>query len=122
MGLLDLFRRKPDTSQPSESKRPEALLGVWHLLRSEALPYDMAELEILPDGRMHYSVREGEAWQVMKLTWCVDGEWLLSNQPSSPREERARFSIEPDGTLMLAFGGQKCWFRRGEKRTPPLPR
>ena len=45
---------------------------------------------------------------------------IVTNQPSSPHEERTRFYFEPDGTLVLEWGGQRHWFRREEARTCTL--
>ena len=56
----------------------------------------------------------------MKLTYRVDGDTLVSNQPSAPREERTHFVIQGDGTLILALGGEQSRFQRSEKRTPAL--
>jgi len=114
VGLFDRFRGAQIASNPAD------LVGVWQLVRSDSLAHEDAELEIRDDGRMTYSIRAGATWQVMKLTYRVDGDTLVSNQPSAPREERTRFVIERDGTLMLALGGEQNRFRRSEKRAPAL--
>jgi len=67
---------------------------------------------------LFHSVLSDGRWQIMKLTYRVEGDYLVTDQPSSPRAERTRFRLESDGTLRLEFGGQKSWFRRGKKRAP----
>jgi hypothetical protein len=37
----------------------------------------------------------------MHLTYRVDGSSLVTNQPSSPREERTEFYFMPDGRLAV---------------------
>ena len=91
MGLLDRLGRESSTSGAAD------LVGVWHLVRSDILPPGEAELDIGDDGRLLYSIRDGDKWQIMRLTYRIEGDTIVSNQPSAPREER---------------------FRRGEKRAP----
>ena len=112
MGLLDRFRGRQ--SEPT----PPDLVGVWHLVHSDALPQQEAELDIRGNGQMSYSIRDGDKWQIIKLTYQLEGDTLVSNQPSAPREERTAFRVEADGTLLLSFGGERSWFRRGVKRAP----
>ncbi len=95
-----------------------ALVGCWHLVRVEGQPYEPAEADFREDGTLYYSVLAGPRWQIMKLTYRVDGDTIISNQPSSPREERSRFALAQDGTLTLEFGGVQSVFRRGKKQAP----
>jgi hypothetical protein len=90
---------------------------VWHLVRGIGDDQD-TDLEILADGRMVYAVREGDKWQIMKLTYRLEGDVIVSNQPSAPRETRTKFSLQPDGSLVLDLGGERATFRRGLRRVP----
>jgi hypothetical protein len=110
VSVLRWFKNNTPASDAS------ALAGVWHLLTSA--PEEQAELEIHPDGRMTYAIREGDAWQVMKLTYRVEGHVIVSNQPSAPREDRTNYSLEPDGSLVLDLRGERSIYRRGERRVP----
>jgi hypothetical protein len=113
MGILSgLLGRKN-----SESK---ALIGCWHLISTEGQPYEPAEADFQEDGRLYYSVLSGDRWGVMKLRYRIEGDTLVTDQPSSPREERSRFVLAPDGTLTVEFGGDKSLFRRGEKKAPKV--
>jgi hypothetical protein len=94
-----------------------ALVGVWHL-HTSAGDEQEAELEIHPDGRMTYAIREGRAWQVMKLRYRVEGYVIVSNQPSAPHEDRTNYSLEPDGSLILNHRGERSVYYRGERRVP----
>jgi len=77
------------------NRESNALVGCWHLVA-------------------------GERWGIMKLRYRIDGDTLVTNQPSAPREERSRFALAPDGTLTIEFGGNKGAFRRGEKKAPSV--
>ena len=77
-----------------------------------------AEADFRPDGRLFYSIHAGDRWQIMKLRYQVDGDLLVTDQPSAPREEKTRFALEADGTLTLEFGGQRSSYKRGPKVAP----
>lgn len=94
------------------------LVGCWHLVEVEGQPYEPAEADFREDGTLHYSVLAGTRWQIVKLRYRVDGDTIITNQPSVPREERSRFALAPDGTLTLEFGGARSLFMRGDKQAP----
>ena len=111
--LNRLFQSRP-------TKDESALVGCWHLTRSDDASAEPAEADFRDDGRLYYSVLSGDRWQVMKLRYRVDGGLLVTDQPSDPREERTRFSMDADGSLILGFGGQRSWFKKGPKRAPAV--
>ena len=47
----------------------------------------------------------------------IDGDTLVTDQPSHPREERTRFDLLGQ-TLVLHYGGGKARFTRGSRRCP----
>lgn len=96
------------------------LVGCWHLVRVDGQPFEPAEADFREDGMLYYSVLSGTRWQIMKLTYRVDGDTLITDQPSSPREERTRFVLAQAGTLTLELGGVQGLFKRGEKRAPEV--
>ena len=75
------------------------------------------EMEFTPSGKLIYGVLENERWQVMLLTYRIDGESLISNQPSAPREEITRFVIAETGELTLDWSGQATTFSRISARS-----
>jgi hypothetical protein len=78
------------------------------------------EADFRADGRLHYSVLSGNRWQIMKLVYRVEGNVIVTDQPSSPGEERTRFELQPDGTLILEFGGGRGRVRRAPKVAPEV--
>ncbi len=116
MGLLDRFR------SPVGPADVDPILGSWRLVRAEG-QFDTGEgveLEFKPSGELIHATDIGHRWQIMRLTYRVQDDVLITDQPSAPREERTHFKFEADGTLMLDYGGAKCWYRRGEKRAPAV--
>ena len=55
-----------------------------------------------------YTVHLPTKEQIMHLTYRVDGNWLVTNQPAAPREEKTQFYFTSDGRLAV-------------KNPPPAP-
>jgi hypothetical protein len=97
MGLRDLFRRRrPEAKQDS-------LIGAW--------VGQGVDMEFRRDGTLDYVVIEPGKRQIMKLTYRVEGDEIVSNQPSAPREERTKFCLN-DGEMVLIYQGQRSTYRR----------
>jgi hypothetical protein len=80
MGLFDLFKKRKPEFDPH-------LFGRWRLQHSQqALPTaDDTVAEFSPDGSLTYSITQSGKTGVMKMTYRVEGQFVVSNQPSSPR-------------------------------------
>jgi hypothetical protein len=91
-------------------------VGAWTI--DEADERARAELgdvllEFDETGRLTYVIRGKESDQVIKLRYQVDGDTIVTDQPSAPQTERTSFSC--DGrTLTLSFGGVPYRFQRCE--------
>ncbi len=48
----------------------------------------------------------------MLMSYRVEGATLITDQPSSPREEATSFAFLDDQMLQLEFGGSTCVFER----------
>jgi hypothetical protein len=48
----------------------------------------------------------------MNLVFSVDGNRLLTNQPSRPQLESTIFAFDDDDHLVLDYGDGKSWFAR----------
>ena len=107
MGILDIFRKR-DT--PTTDLR---LHGKWVLEKADAGfdNGDGVEMELQSGGVMTYAIKQGDKLQIMKMTYRVEGNQIISNQPSVPREEKTTYGFE-DGLLVLTFDGSRSWFRR----------
>jgi hypothetical protein len=87
-----LFRRGsgPESSDPR-------FLGRWF----GVVGAEPVEITFQPDGRMRYVVQSGGKQQLMLLTWRVDGDAVVTNQPSHPREERTPFRFEGPELILV---------------------
>jgi hypothetical protein len=93
---------------------PESLVGTWITDPSDASgmrEYGLVTMEFRPDGTLVYTSHAEETDQIMLLTYRVEADVLLTDQPSAPREERTPCRLEGD-TLYLAFGGVEARYVR----------
>jgi hypothetical protein len=89
------------------------LVGRWRLVRTEAQgPSQSIILDFSPDGALTYSIRLPDRTQILNLTYEVDGDIILSDQPSAPRKESTRFSIDSEGVLELEKSGERSWYEQ----------
>ncbi|MGD0833645.1 MAG: hypothetical protein ABSA40_04355 [Candidatus Dormibacteria bacterium] len=89
------------------------LIGKWYGVEAG----NPVEMEFGANGHVTYDVLVGERHHIMLLTWRVEGDVLISDQPSHPQEVRTQFRFEADGALILANEGVETrYFQEG---TPP---
>jgi hypothetical protein len=102
----------------SDNKRmPERIVGVWNQI-NEDRSTNVSEVEFRSDGKMAYFILEDGKWQIFLLTYYLEGNVIVSNQPSAPREERTEFLIDDAGILSLIYGKSITRYRRGPRRAP----
>jgi len=86
---------------------PPTLLGKWY----GRVNGEPVAIEFREGGQMAYAVVAGDKTQSMRMTYRVDGEVLVTDQPSSPKEERTGFRFDGDA-LILEFAGVASRFTR----------
>lgn len=94
------------------------LIGTWVVDESDR--HALAELgDVLLDfnenGALTYVIRADGKQQIILMQYEVDGDAIVTDQPSAPRVERTSFSLSDDGKLVLAFGGEPFTFRRASE-------
>ena len=106
MGIFDIFKKKGSTCGI-------CLHGRWILVQADGdLDIgDGVEMEFQPNGGLTYSINAGDKVQIMKLTYRVEGNQIISNQPSAPNEEKTTFRFEGE-QLVLESDGSRSWFKR----------
>lgn len=65
-----------------------------------------------PDGKLTYIMHGGGKEEIVNLIYRVEGEMIVTDQPSAPREERTRFTLTSEGKLILEFGGVESRYVR----------
>jgi hypothetical protein len=90
-----------------------SLIGSWVLMdSSNDETDDYVEVLIEESGRMIYGIFENEKWQLAILSYRVDGNFIISDQPSQPNEERTAFSFSEPDRLKMEYGGETSTFMR----------
>jgi len=64
------------------------------------------------DGRLTYIIHSAERDQVMRLVYRIEGDELVTDQPSAPSEHRTRFKFDESGALELDDQGDRSRFVR----------
>jgi hypothetical protein len=82
----------------------ERLLGRWRQVAPDPSPASIF-ITFEPDGRLRYALEAGTT-QIILLTWRVDGNVVVSEQPGAPREDRAHFRFDGPGRLVLEREGE----------------
>ncbi len=86
------------------------LFGIWKTDPDDDWSqrnYGDVSLEFTPDGRLIYTVRSSAGDnQVILLSYRMEDNWIITDQPSSPRQERSEFFFTADGRLAIKEPGQ----------------
>lgn len=83
------------------------LIGTWRTDPSDQWSlreYGDVSLQFTDTGTLVYTVHLPTKQQILKLVYRVEGEWLVTDQPSAPHEEWTQFSFTPDGRLAVLNG------------------
>jgi len=97
----------------------DRLLGTWksdYDLSSGLGTSSETTLKFGADGSLTYRIHESDRDQVMLLTFRVEEPgFIVTDQPSSPRQEKTAYEITSDGKLILAFGNEKSRYVRASE-------
>lgn len=97
------------------SEKIPALLGTWKSDPGDsagAQEYGRVTLEFGADGTLLYISHGPDKDDVIRLTYTVERDFIVTNQPSQPRLERTRYRFTQDGRLILAFSGHESSYVR----------
>lgn len=110
VSLFDLFRA--GDSPPTIA--PDALLGCWRLVRADAhLDLgDHAWLEFREGNDLLCTFEEAGEPRELQLAYWLEGNTLVTDQASAPREQRLKLHLETPDRLRLDYGGALAWFER----------
>ena len=88
----------------------QSFLGEWRQVEPDPHPGSIL-ITFEDDGRLRYTV-ETTTVQHILLTWRVDGDVLITDQPSAPRQESTRFRFLSPSRLMLERVGESYIYER----------
>jgi hypothetical protein len=94
-------------------RRADPLTGRWVIDPSDiSAVAELGHVEIeFNRGRLRYEIHLADRKQVMLMTYRVEGDVLVTDQPSHLKPERTAFALQGDA-LTLAFGGVSSRFLR----------
>ena len=116
MSLFDRFR----AGDAPPAIKPDALLGCWRLTRADAhLDLgDHARLEFREGNDLRCTFEEGGGVREIQLAYWLEGNTLVTDQASAPREQRLKLHLESPTMLRLDYGGALAWFERTDCGAP----
>ena len=118
VSLFDLFR----SGHAPPAIAPSALLGCWRLARADA-HLDLGEqarLEFRPGNDLRCTFVSKGKVRELQLAYWLEGDTLVTDQASAPREQRLQVHLESPTVLRLNYGGALAWFERTDCDTPGL--
>jgi len=86
------------------------LIGTWKIEVPSGAYGDVA-MSFDKGGGLRYSTHENDKEQIIILSYRLEGEVLVTDQPSAPRQERTRVVIEGD-RMTLDYNGKISTYRR----------
>lgn len=60
-------------------------------------------------GLLTYKIKESDKVEIINMTFRTEEEYIISDQPSSPRKERTRYCVDSE-KLILELEGQQTKF------------
>jgi uncharacterized protein (TIGR03066 family) len=104
LAFVAIARGKRSNEELPSVKVDQRLLGTWHTDPTDERSLSEngeVSMRFDADGKLEYRIHAGTKDQIMFMTYKVDGQWLVTDQPSHPREQRNEFSFTPDGKLAI---------------------
>ena len=93
----------------------EDLVGKWVSDPADLEPipnYGLVSLDFSGVGTLVYTIRADEKRELIFLTYRVEDDVLITDQPLAPKQERTKFNIDLNGKLSLQYGERRWIFFR----------
>lgn len=91
------------------------LIGSWKVDLSHLPTVELyggnATMEFKENGELIYLIEENNRIQAMLLTYEVDGDKLITDQPSMPGKETTVFTLDGDKLHLNHQGAISCFVR-----------
>jgi hypothetical protein len=104
----------PPTAHIPDQAR--SVIGTWRSDSADAgvQNYGSVTLKFLPDGNLLYIIHGDDKDQIIRLTFRLDSNFIITDQPSKPQPERTAYEFTEDGKLVLMLGQEKSRYVRVE--------
>jgi len=76
--------------------------------------YGRVTLVFSDGGNLRYIIHSKDKDEIINLTYRIVGDTLITQQPSSPRQEESRFTVMMDGRLVLEHSGVRSRYIRSD--------
>ncbi|MDJ0811713.1 MAG: hypothetical protein QNJ01_16530 [Desulfobacterales bacterium] len=92
-------------------------IGSWKLIEADtSLDLgDNDEMVFTKNGDLFYGIDAGSKWQIVKLIYKIENGILITDQPSSPNEEKTKYYFDENGILFLDYHGAVAKYQKIKK-------
>ena len=101
----------------------EGFVGVWKTdqrpVTAEPQDGDVV-IDFDPGGTAKYSIYYPNQKQTIVLTYRIDSDHIITEQPPKGSPLRTKFASNPDGSLLLWFNNVKGRFLRVDQKTSTI--
>ena len=89
------------------------IIGDWFSdLSDEKTASEIGDIKMSfnNDGKLVYEINEHDKTQIIYLTFLIEGNKLITDQPSHPKKEETEVYFDEGDRLILKFDGVKTRF------------
>lgn len=83
----------------------EQILGEWKIAPEGVVEFGDTSMIFKENGILDYIIHLEGKDQIMLLTFRIEGEFIISDQPSAPSKEKTPFILN-ENELLLQWGGK----------------
>lgn len=101
-----------------ESQNSKSLVGRWKLdsNNTESInEYGNTFIEFKDSGELIYTIYMDNKEQKIYMTYKIEKDYIITNQPSSPQIEQTKYRVMADGILILYFNNIKSVYIKVEQ-------
>jgi hypothetical protein len=91
------------------------IIGVWITDQNDLVTKNTpgeVTMTFTKDGTLIYDIHDNGKLQRINLTYRINGDFIISDQPSHPQEQITRYRFDDANRLILEFDGQTSFFIR----------
>lgn len=100
----------------------DAIEGAWEIAEDDAVGlrnYGHVSMRFDGAGKLIYTIHEADRDQIIIMAYKIDGDVLITDQPSAPKIERTRFRLDGSRCLILEYGEDPSQYMRLNRTADP---